>query len=287
MNRIALRMKKIAKETFENLSPEMEQLMMENPKVYKICDVVMMGENGKLTNDVVEAAKYAVDNGFGYGQRLDYFIAYLQARKTTDDIVGAIKSFVDNYKDNAEIDKVDKATFIGLTAGGGFNAVRRALKRSDIELTPEVADEVFVIIHQYFGGSFDANKNEALVGKLANLVVASKLGADQAHLDWYNSYRYPVDAKEIDADVKRELRSLVGANAPLDKLEFIGTVLDMLDEGDASTIVYDYDGTIDELYEAIAENNLDQLLYPGLIEGKLRRAKRTSVARTYRKMRRM
>lgn len=262
LNRIAMRMRKMAKETLENLSPEMEKLMMEDDKVYKICNTVMMGDNAKLTDDVVKAAKYAVDNGFGYGQRLKNFIAYLQERKTTNDLVDSITRFVDNYKDSEAIDEIDTKTFVGLTAGGGFNGVAKGLAKENLEFNQDIAEDVLAIVVEFFNGTFDTSDYSA-VGKLVNLVVAFELGASYDELKWYIDHQEmetPTGQKKKDfPEFKREIRRLVGKNTDIGRLSWIISHSKDLVNGQP-TLIANYSGSLEELTKALENGTLDELL---------------------------
>ncbi len=283
LNRIAKRMQKMAwewdvnKNLDQDLTPENWKLIEEDGKLRSAIESLMEGPQPKLSNGLVEGVKYAIDNNIN-GKKWDYFITYIDGRKTakSDTIKSDIINFVDVFGPIDYANKMDKDTFVYFFNKGGNRSIKSNLESFGETWNTAAAEEVLTLLDIYFGGHLT---NEGQTYKLVDVAYVYFFGGDDKHIELMKNWRKP---NNLSDEIKHEIRNLIADNSDMDKLQFITTYADLLDEGDPTTIVDRYDGDVNRLYDAVETGTLDDVLYPGLVEGKLQRAKRTASLKTRR-----
>lgn len=277
LNKKATRMTKTALKRgnfSEDLTPENWERINNDSLLANACEKVLDGPFPKLTNQMVEGLIYAIDNGIN-GKKFDYLVAYLTERKTSDDAMyDTIVQYVDVYGPT-EYTKLDLASFINFTVQGGNAATKGALNKIGVQWDTTTLEEVFAIIDVYFNGQVtDYNRFT-----IADVAYVYFLGADDEHCEFMKNWK---KAKGLPDDVKHEIRDLIALNADIEKLKFITEYAEYLQAGDASAIIYDYDGDIETLINALQKNNFDEILYPGLTAMRIRRMQKNAMIKTRR-----
>lgn len=259
-----------------DLSPEAEKAL-NNPKVEQACEEFLDATNSKLTNGMVEGIAYAVNQGIN-GNKFKYLVAYIAARKTSDDkMFGTITNFVDVWGPT-DYTKLSIDDFVSLTAGGVKKSVSGALKNVGLELTTKVAEDLLEMIDVYNGGKVDFG--------LTNLMYCYCLGADDDHLELMSK-----GVNNKDEDVRHELRDLCATNQDINKLTVCFKYADELEYGDASYIIDESPISADKLEKILATRDrdyIDEHLYGvtdwSTVASKIRRMRRTAVAKTHRRV---